>query len=169
MKQEASPYLDFKATSLLTPSAGKCRADNAFSSEIFSEETLSQIIAPGTRGFRTITGSTTRSIGELAIPWEMPRPGGGPPGALLAPPAVLASQDGLACSQLGPFPCGFSPVCGVKPLCSLSTAFTMVCSKEDYSSSCLVVGRFGEVQGARGHLNPQGGRCSMRLRTHHWG
>lgn len=59
MKQEASPYLDFKASSPLTPSAGKCRADNAFSSEIFSEETLSQIIAPGTQGFRTITGSTT--------------------------------------------------------------------------------------------------------------
>lgn len=53
MKQEVSTCLDFKASSPLTPSSGKCRADNASSSEIFSEETLSQTIAPGTRGFKT--------------------------------------------------------------------------------------------------------------------
>lgn len=47
MEQEVSPYLDFKASSPLAPSAGKCREENAFPSEIFSEETLSQTIAPG--------------------------------------------------------------------------------------------------------------------------
>lgn len=53
MKQEVPTCLDFKASSPLTPFSGKCRADNASSSEIFSEETLSQTIAPGTGGFKT--------------------------------------------------------------------------------------------------------------------
>lgn len=41
IEQQVSPNLDFKASSPLTPSAGKCIADHAFSSEIFSEETES--------------------------------------------------------------------------------------------------------------------------------
>lgn len=69
-------------------------------------------------------------------------------------PAALALHV-LSCSQLAPFPCGSSPVRGVKPLRYLRTAFPTVCSKEDHSSSCLVVGRFEEVQGARGLLNVQ--------------
>lgn len=69
-------------------------------------------------------------------------------------PAALALHV-LSCSQLAPFPCGSSPVRGVKPLRYLRTAFPTVCSKEDHSSSCLVVGRFEEVQGAWGLLNVQ--------------
>lgn len=83
MEQEVSPYLDFKASFPLTPSAGKCRADNAFSSEIFSEETLSQTIAPGTRGFRTIRRSTTWS-GSLPSPGKCHVPEAGSRWALLA-------------------------------------------------------------------------------------
>lgn len=50
MEQEVSLYLDLKASSPLTPSAGKCRADNASSSEIFSEETLNQQVPQALQG-----------------------------------------------------------------------------------------------------------------------
>lgn len=98
MEQEVSLYLDLKASSPLTPSVGKCRADNASSSEIFSEETLNRASAPGTPRGMMIRQSTAPSG---SMPSHRKRKG---PGAANVPGfAGLALQHGRSCSQLCPF------------------------------------------------------------------
>lgn len=102
MEREVSPYLAFKVSSPLTPSNGKRRADNAFSSEIFSEETLRQTIAPGTRGFMMVRLSTILS-GNLPSFRKCQVPDPATWWALPASCAILALQHAPPCSLLCPF------------------------------------------------------------------